>query len=40
MTPDEKQELLEIVNLFDTAESKIKEVERLCGELSIPSLNQ
>ena len=40
MTPEEKQELLEIVSLFDIAESKIKEIERLCGELSIPSLNQ
>lgn len=40
MNSEKKQQLQEIIDLFDEAELKIKEIERLCGELTIPSLNQ
>jgi hypothetical protein len=36
----DKESLQEVIDLFDQAESKVKELERLCGELSIPSINQ
>ncbi len=35
-----KESLLKIVELFDQAEAKVKEVEQLSNQLSIPSINQ
>lgn len=40
MNEEQKEKLREIVGLFDRAEQRVKEVERLDGSLSIPSINQ
>jgi hypothetical protein len=40
MSPEQKNTIKEIVQLFDEAESRVKEVELLAHELSIPSVNQ
>ena len=40
MEDQQKEEIAEIVNLFDRAEDLVKEVEKSNGELSIPSINE
>lgn len=40
MTPEQKQSIQEVVDLFDLAERKVKEVEQLSQELSVPSINE
>jgi hypothetical protein len=40
MTPSQITAIEEIVSLFDSAEEKVKEVELLTQELSIPSINE
>ena len=40
MTPAQLDAIKSIVDLFDTAENKVKEVEQFAQELSIPSINE
>lgn len=40
MSPEQKLALREIVDLFDEAERKVKEVEQFSQELSVPSINE
>jgi len=40
MTPEQKESIANIVSLFDKAEDKVKEVEFLAQEISIPSINE
>lgn len=40
MSPEQKNAVKEIVTLFDSAEDKVKEVEQLAQELSVPSINE
>lgn len=40
MTPKQTSSIREIVSLFDEAELKVKEIEQLAQELSVPSINE
>jgi len=40
MSPEQKNAIKEIIDLFDKAEEKVKEVEQLAQELSVPSINE
>lgn len=40
MTPAQLDAIKSIIDLFDTAENKVKEVEQFAQELSIPSINE
>lgn len=40
MSPPQKDAIKEIIELFDKAEARIKEVEQLSQDLSIPSINE
>jgi len=40
MLPEQKSSIQNIVQLFDEAEDKVKEVELLAQEISIPSINE
>ena len=40
MNAEKKAKLRQIVGLFDQAENLLKEVEKVCGDLTVPSINQ
>jgi len=40
MLEEQKQNIREIIELFDRAEDKVKEIEQLDQEISIPSINE
>ena len=40
MNAEKQAKLQQIVNLFDEAENLLKEVEKICSDLSIPSINE
>lgn len=40
MSPEQKNAIKGIIELFDKAEDKVKEVEQLAQELSVPSINE
>jgi hypothetical protein len=40
MSPEQRDTIKEIIDLFDKAEDKVKEVEQLAQELSVPSINE
>ena len=40
MSPENKSSIREVVDLFDKAEKKVKEIEQLDQELSVPSINE
>lgn len=40
MNAEKQDKLQQVVALFDQAENVLKEVEKICGDLSVPSINE